>query len=91
MFCLAERVFAEVRFRPPIRPLRTEACRIEIMKILYTKGLRMQIGVNHVFTVASVSPIPKGVWQLWWDFGLGMREVDLGPVGGAFKYGFLCG
>lgn len=44
------------------------------MKILYTKGLRMQIGVNHVFTVASVSPIPKGVWQLWWDFGLGMRK-----------------
>jgi hypothetical protein len=58
---LAERVFAEVRFWPPIRPLRTEACRIEIIEILYTKGLRMQIGSKHGFTVGSVSLISKGL------------------------------
>ena len=62
---MAARVFAEVRFRPPIRPLRTEVCRMEIMKILYTKGLRMQIGFNHGFTVGSVSLISKGLA----DFG----------------------
>jgi len=56
---LAARVFAEVRFRPPIRPLRTEVCRIEIMELVYTKGLRMQIGFNHGFTVGSVSLISK--------------------------------
>ena len=56
---MAARVFAEVRFRPPIRPLRTEVCRIEIIGLAYTKGLRMQIGFNHGFSVGSVSLISK--------------------------------
>jgi hypothetical protein len=58
---LADRVFAEVRFWPPIRPLRTEVCRIEIMGLVYTKGLRMQIGFNHGFKVGSVCLISKGL------------------------------
>jgi len=59
MFYLVARVFAEVHFWPPFRPLRTEVCRIEIMTGISTKGLRMQIGFSRGFTVGSVCLISK--------------------------------
>jgi len=87
MFCLAARVFAEVRFRPPIRPLRTEVSRVEIMKGLYTKDLRMQIGYKHGFYGCISKFNLEGAWQFWWS--LGLHVLGTNPVKGRDRKRFF--